>query len=112
MTSVLAQAITMPSGLTSFLPWIAIATFLGLAYMVFMKKDKRILEMLTTSKALLPTFFLVAMALVPSTVMAIFGAFEPVMNFLIQAFLSILIPFVFIAIPVYIVRAFKPEWVE
>ena len=112
MTSILVQAITTPSALSSFLPWIALFTFLGLGYMVFFQKDKRIIELLTTSKALLPTFFLIAMALVPSTVMAIFGAFEPVMNFLIQVFLAVLIPMVFVAIPAYIIRAIKPEWIE
>jgi len=112
MTSILVQAITMPSGITSFLPWIAIATFLGLMYLVFMKKDKRILEMLTTSKALVPTLFLIALAVIPSTVMSIFGVIEPMMNFLVQAFIAILIAFLLSAIPVYAIRAFKPEWVE
>lgn len=112
MTSILVQAITMPSALSSFLPWIALFTLVGLGYMVFFQKDKRTIELLTTSKIAIPTIFLIAMAVAPSSVMALFGAIEPIMTFLVQVFIAVLISLVIIAIPAYIIRAIKPEWIE
>ena len=91
MASLLAQTIVAQTPLTQFVPWIALLVTGFLLYEVFIKKDSKYIEALTTQRVLVPLFILVALALAPASVTALFGFAETAVTVLIQLISAVLI---------------------
>jgi len=112
MESVLAQALYQATPVSNWTPVIAFLVPVVLLYLVFAKKDRRVIELLTTQKLLVPIGILLALALSPASVMAIFGSVQNIMMAVVQLITAVFIPTIITAGVVYLIGLVNPKALE
>ena len=90
MTSLLQTALMQQGAIGELVPWIALLTFLYIAYETYFRKEARFIELLTTQKVLVPVLLLIGMALTPASVMAVFGILQPLIEGIVQITTAVL----------------------
>lgn len=104
MASLLGQTLVAQTPLTNYIPWIALLVTGYLLYMIFFKKDSKYIELVTTQRVLIPLFMLVALALVPSSVMALFGFAETAIMTVVQIITAFLVSIAVVAGITFVAR--------
>ena len=81
--------------LANFVPYIGIIAFLYIAYLVYWKKDSKMIELLTTQKILVPILLLIGIGAVGAGSVAVaFGGLSPLVMAIIQIVSPILMALV------------------
>ena len=106
MASLLQYSLSQATPISGIAPWIALVAFLYVAYEAFVKKESKFVELLTTNKILVPIFMLVGMALVPSSVVALFGIVEPVVTAIVQIVTGVLFAILLNAGVAWLIKTF------
>ena len=106
MTSLLMQSLT-EGPLANFVPWIGIIVFLYIAYLVYWKKNSKMIELLTTQKIIVPILFLIGIGAVGAgTVALVFGGLSPVIMVIVQLISPILIAMLVHSAMAWIIKNF------
>lgn len=93
--------------LANFVPYIGIIAFLYIAYLVYWKKDKKMIELLTTQKILVPLLLIIGLGAVGAGSIAVaFGGLSPLVMAVLQIVSPILMAMVAHSAIAWVVKNF------
>lgn len=90
---VLLQAAMGEISLGNLLPIIGVLSLIAILYKVYVEKSKRVIELLTTQKAILPLLLLLVLGLLPGSIIGLFGIASPVISVIVQVAGAVLVSF-------------------
>jgi len=91
------------------LPAIGILTFIYLVYKAVYLKEEGFVKLLTGVEALVPVAVLMALTLIPGSVMILFGVAEPLITMITQVFAMALIGFTLAVGVAWVARIIQAE---